>query len=227
LHLLARWIYFFVIIMIIEVMVDLQGVAGTWAMALVSELILPFTIFYGVLVERAVTGFRAVRPRYCSIYDIGFWRIERLFKNTAQAHIVLGGTPFISAILRLLGVRVGRRLFDDGCSLAEKNLVTIGDNVTLNAGSHLQCHSQEDYAFKNDHITVGSGCTIGVGALVHYGVTMGDGAVLGPDSFLMKGEEVPAHAYWGGNPAQEMRDNLSILPVRHDNNVGAALVGVR
>src|SRR5262249_45682343 len=44
----------------------------------------------------------------------------------------------------------------------------------------------------------------GVGAMVHYGVTMGDGSVLAPDSFLMKGEEVPARARWGGNPAREM-----------------------
>ncbi|HEX2804702.1 MAG TPA: hypothetical protein VHN80_00860, partial [Kineosporiaceae bacterium] len=46
-------------------------------------------------------------------------------------------------------------------------------------------------------------------AMVHYGVTMGDGAVLAPDSFLMKGEEMPPGAYWGGNPAGELRDNLA------------------
>ena len=107
-------------------------------------------------------------------------------------------------IWRLLGVRIGRRVFDDGASMAEKNLVTIGDDVTLNAGAWIQCHSQEDCAFKSDRITIGSGCTVGVGAMVHYGVTMGDGAVLAPDSFLMKGEEVPPHARWGGNPAREM-----------------------
>ena len=43
------------------------------------------------------------------------------------------------------------------------------------------------------------------GAHVHYSVTIGDGAVLDPDSFLMKGEEVPPYARWGGNPAREMR----------------------
>jgi hypothetical protein len=33
---------------------------------------------------------------------------------------------------------------------------------------------------------------------------MDERSVLGADSFLMKGEEVPAHAWWGGNPAKEM-----------------------
>ena len=58
----------------------------------------------------------------------------------------------------------------------------------------IQCHSQEDGAFKSDRTSLGAGCTLGVGAFVHYGVTMGDGAVLAPDSFLMKGEEMPPHA---------------------------------
>jgi hypothetical protein len=36
-------------------------------------------------------------------------------------------------------------------------------------------------------------------------VTIGDGVVIDPDSFLMKGEEVPPYEHWGGNPATEMR----------------------
>ena len=55
-----------------------------------------------------------------------------------------------------------------------------------------------------DYTTIGADVTLGMGALVHYGVTIGDGAVLAPDSFLMKGEEVPPRAQWGGNPAREM-----------------------
>ncbi len=91
------------------------------------------------------------------------------------------------------------------CWMTERTLVTIGDDCTFNAGSGIQCHSQEDGAFKCDNTTIGSGCTLGVGAFVHYGVTIGDGAVLAPDSFLMKGEEVPPYEHWGGNPASEMR----------------------
>ena len=111
------------------------------------------------------------------------------------------GTPFKNIIWRMLGVRVGSRVFDDGCGMTEKTFVSIGDDCTLNAGSIIQCHSQEDGAFKSDRITIGAGCTLGVGAWVHYGVTMGDGVVLAPDSFLMKGEEVTPYAEWGGNPA--------------------------
>ena len=48
--------------------------------------------------------------------------------------------------------------------MTEKTLVTIGDDATLNAGSIIQCHSQEDGAFKSDRTTIGAGGTLGVGA---------------------------------------------------------------
>ncbi len=111
------------------------------------------------------------------------------------------GTPMKSHIWRLMGVRVGRGLFDDGCFIPERGFVSIGDDCTFNVGSSLQSHSQEDGAFKSDHITIGSRCTIGTGSLVHYGVSVGDDVELGPDSFVMKGEEVPDGALWAGNPA--------------------------
>ena len=34
-------------------------------------------------------------------------------------------------------------------------MVTIGDDVTLNERVEIQCHSQEDYAFKSDRSTIG------------------------------------------------------------------------
>jgi acetyltransferase-like isoleucine patch superfamily enzyme len=62
----------------------------------------------------------------------------------------------------------------------------------------------EDGIFKSDHTVLEDGCTVGTGAFIHYGVTIGPGARLRPDSFLMKGEKVPQAADWGGNPARAM-----------------------
>jgi non-ribosomal peptide synthetase-like protein len=172
-------------------------------------------------VERAIVAFRGLRPQLCSIYDPYFWWHERLWKVPDHYLNVFNGTPFKNVIWRLLGVRLGSRVFDDGCYLTERMLTTIGDDCTLNAGSKIQCHSQEDGTFKSDRSTIGDGCTLGVGSHVHYGVTMGEGSVLAPDSFLMKGEEVPQHARWGGNPATETRD----APAPGNDDSGAALVG--
>jgi non-ribosomal peptide synthetase-like protein len=160
-------------------------------------------LVYFALLERAANGFRRLRPRNCSIYDRAFWRHERLWKLLAPALTMLDGTPFKNAFWRLLGVRIGRKVFDDGCSMPEKTLVSIGDGATLNVGSVLQAHSLEDGGFKSDHIVVERGATLDVGAFIHYGTTVGEHATVEADSFLMKGEHVAPGQRWRGNPAQD------------------------
>ncbi|MCU1652181.1 MAG: non-ribosomal peptide synthetase domain protein [Pseudonocardia sp.] len=173
---------------------------GQWAVLVAAVLTLVLVQATAILAERAARGFRRLNPRFCSIYDHYFWTHERLWKLLATP--AFNGTPFKNLLWRLLGVRIGRRVFDDGCSIPEKTLVAIGDDAILNAGSIIQCHSLEHGTFKSDHTTVGSGATVGVHAFVHYGVTMGDGSVLDADAFLMKGEEVTAQEHWQGNPAR-------------------------
>ena len=203
-HLFVRWVFFSASLLIALVAGTLLEGYGEVAVqtALIAELGL--SVAYFTLVGRATTGFRDLKPRFCSVYDRHFWRHERYWKVPSTAFIRLfNGTPFKGVIWRLLGVRVGRRLFDDGCGIVERTLVSVGNDCTLNAGSVLQGHSLEDGTFKSDHITLGDDCTLGINAFVHYGVRIGDGAVLDPDSFLMKGEEVRPHAQWRGNPATE------------------------
>ncbi|MFI1766583.1 Pls/PosA family non-ribosomal peptide synthetase [Streptomyces sp. NPDC020800] len=206
LMLFVRWLHTFALTLFGLASADLYGVVGHVVIAGYLAITLAFSTLYFVLLERCIASFRALRPRLCSIYDPYFWWHERLWKVPDHYLNIFNGTPYKALVWRLLGVRIGHRVFDDGCYLTERSLTTIGDDCTLNAGSKIQCHSQEDGTFKSDGTTVSAGCTLGVGAHVHYGVTVGDCAVLAPDSFLMKGEEVPPYARWGGNPAVDMPD---------------------
>jgi non-ribosomal peptide synthetase-like protein len=206
LFLLLRWVDVFVLTLITTVGLDLTDRYGALPVAASMVLDALFVTAVGVLVERAATGFRPMSPQQCSIYDPYFWWHERYWKLVGQPAF-FNGTPFKNLIWRVLGVRIGRRVFDDGATIPERTLVAIGDGCTLNAGIAIQAHSQEDGGFKSDRITIGAGVTLGVGSWVHYGVTMGDGTELGPDAFLMKGSEVLPGEHWGGNPAQELRDD--------------------
>ena len=204
LYLFVRWLHWFLLTVLGFAAVDLYGGEGIGAGLLIGASLmlgLGFTAGYYVLVERLVGGFRPLEPKLCSIYDPYFWWHERLWKVPDNYIQVFNGTPFKNLIWRLLGVRMGRRIFDDGAYITERTLTAIGDDCTLAAHTKVQSHSQEDGTFKSEMITIGAGCTLGVGALVHYGVSMGDGAELAADSFLMKGEEMPARSRWGGNPA--------------------------
>jgi non-ribosomal peptide synthetase-like protein len=230
LFLLVRWMFFFAVTVLYLGALDAHASMGAFALVVANVGVFFFTVAYWVSVDRLFRPLQALRPQGCSIYDRAFWRHERFWKISADTYLnAFNGTPLKNVVWRMLGVRIGRRVFDDGCFLTERTFTTIGDRSTLNAGSVIQCHSQEDGGFKSDHSVIGAGCTLGVGAFVHYGVTMGDGAVLAADSFLMKGEEVPPNANWGGNPAKKMREHSGDLQVRRitiDNNFAAELVRV-
>jgi non-ribosomal peptide synthetase-like protein len=205
LYLFVRWVHTFLLFTLGLVAVDFFGVFAEHAAAAFFAVSLGTTLVYFLLAERAVAAFQRLQPQYCSIYEPYFWWHERYWKLSMGAQLrLLTGTPFKNLASRLQGARVGHRVFDDGCGMPEPTLITIGDDCTLNNTSVIQCHSQEDSTFKSDRVTIGAGCTLGVGALVHYGTTMGDGSVLAADSFLMKGEEIPPLAQWGGNPAREI-----------------------
>jgi non-ribosomal peptide synthetase-like protein len=203
--LVTRWVGVFVFALPYLAAIELYDVVPHVVCAMLFALSLVGTGVCLSLVHRAVETLRPLRPTICSIYHPDFWMAERLWKVHPIHYLhVFDGTPFKGMVWRLMGVRVGRRVFDDGAHISDPALTTIGDETILNSRSKIQCHSQEDGTFKCDRTTIGARCTLGVSAFVLYGVTMGDGSTLAADSFLMKGEEVPSHARWGGNPAKEM-----------------------
>jgi non-ribosomal peptide synthetase-like protein len=212
--LLAQLVTLNLVVVIGTATLDLYVDDGFWVVppAVLAGLVL--SVSFQILLERAALSFRALSPRFCSIYDPYFWSHERFWKMSAGGFLGLfDGTPMKPVVWRLLGVRIGRRVFDDGSVIPEKTLVHIGDDVVLNAGSVLQAHSLEDGAFKSDHIVLGPGVTIGPRGFVHYGAVVHEGAVLDADAFLMKGQEVPAYTRWRGNPAAETHDPPLAAPV--------------
>jgi non-ribosomal peptide synthetase-like protein len=225
--LFTRWFFMFLLTVLLGMVGDFYASLGAAAIVLNFLLATVFGIAYWILIDRIVRGFKPLPVLFCSLYEPAMWRHERYWKVPSSGFLAaFAGTPFINMILRRVGVRIGRRVFNDGCGMTERSLVRIGDDCTLNEASTVQCHSQEDGTFKSDYSTLGSNVTLGTAAHVHYGVTIGDGAVIASDSFLMKGEEVPSYEHWGGNPASEMRVPAA-LQVRQDRDESrsVALVG--
>lgn len=203
LFLLTRWIGVALTLLLVWLAAFSYATFGPVAIgvfAAAAAFVLPA---YLILVERATMLFRPLRPTQCSLYVREGWMIERLWKLSWQP-VLLNGTPAKAWVWRALGVRMGRQVFDDGCAIVDRTLTTVGDRCSLNARSTIQAHSQEDAGYKSDHVTLGSGVTLGVRALVHYGCVVGDDATLEADSFLMKGSVVPPRSRWGDNPARHL-----------------------
>ena len=205
LHLIVRWLYFFGIALLVPGIAIWEVTLGAAEILVAQVLITVLTVGWFTAVDRSVRRLLLRAPKGCSIYEPIFWGHERFWKVPAPSYLLLfNGTPFKGLLLRMLGMRVGARLFDDGAAFVERPFISFGDDCTLNERSIVQNHSQEDGAFKSDYTVIGSRVTLGIGAFVHYGITIGDDAVIEADSFLMKGEEVPAGETWGANPAREL-----------------------
>jgi non-ribosomal peptide synthetase-like protein len=120
---------------------------------------------------------------------------------------MLTGTPFVCWYFRLLGAKIGRRVYMETTDLTEFDLVKIGDEATLNADCTIQTHLFEDRVMKMSTIDIAAQCTVGSAALVLYDTQMEEGASLGDLSLLMKGETLPARTRWEGIPARpELND---------------------
>ena len=169
-----------------------------------------FAIFWTWLVERAALGFGKLTPKVVLVLDGYYWYHERHWKLSGLWFLIpiLAGTPFKNILSRVQGVRLGKRVFDDGYNFNEYSLIEVGDYANLNAEGLIQAHTLEEAVFKSDYVKIGAGCTLGCATNIHYGVTMGDYVVLDPGSFVMKGEIADTDTTWRGNPARAVGDTV-------------------
>jgi len=135
------------------------------------------------------------------------WRNEllnALHEHLAEPFLVgaLTGTPFVCWYFRLLGAKIGRRVYMETTDLSEFDLVRLGDQAALNADCTIQTHLFEDRVMKMSGIDIGPRCKVGAGSLVLYDTRLEQGAALGDLSLLMKGETLPAWTSWEGIPAR-------------------------
>ncbi len=147
------------------------------------------------------------RPVTKPLWSFFVWRTELVtatYENLAVNLLLepLRGTPWLSAYLRLMGARIGKRVYLDTTDLTEFDLVAIGDDAALNDAAGLQTHLFEDRVMKVSTVTVGARATVGSLAIILYDAEIGEGAELGDLSVLMKGETLAAGTAWEGSPAR-------------------------
>ena len=102
--------------------------------------------------------FGKLSPKIVPVLDEYFWFHERVWKLTGLWFIApaFSGTPFKNLFSRLEGVRLGKKVFDDGAYFDEYTLIEIGDYTNLNAACVIQPHSLEEAVFKSDRVKIGT-----------------------------------------------------------------------
>jgi non-ribosomal peptide synthetase-like protein len=148
-----------------------------------------------------------LKPLTKPIWDVFIWKndiIEYSYNYYINPHFTTKvlGTPFALWLHRCLGTKVGKRVFTDSAEFSEFDLISIEDDVCINAETILQTHLYEDRIFKVSNIRINKGSNVGVGSIILYNTLMEENSSLGSLSLLMKGECLPANTLWAGIPAQ-------------------------
>ncbi len=163
------------------------------------------TVAVIALLKWALVG--KYRPRVEALWS-GFVRrtefLTGIYETTAVPVLLqtLAGTPMLPPLLRLFGVKIGKRCLLDTTYITEFDLVELGDDVAIGAHVSLQTHLFEDRVMKMGIVRVEDAGSIGARGIILYGATLGRYADLAPLSLVMKGESIPDGTRWIGIPAR-------------------------
>lgn len=141
------------------------------------------------------------------LWSVWMWRNEIVYEIElllmAGFTPVLQGTPLLGWYFRGMGARVGKRTCIQGYALMDPDLVTFGDDVTMEGFP--QTHLFEDRVMKLGPVTVEDGCSVGYSSCVLYNSRMRAGATLDEFSLIMKNETFLPDRTYSGLPADEVR----------------------
>ncbi|WP_461453037.1 Pls/PosA family non-ribosomal peptide synthetase [Mucilaginibacter sp.] len=139
------------------------------------------------------------------------WRSEAI-TSTYEALSVpfmldfLRGTPWLPVLMRLLGLKTGKRVFMNTTDVTEFDMVSIGDDSALNEDCGPQTHLFEDRVMKVGPIKIGCRSSIGPGTIILYDSEIGDDTRIEALSLVMKGERLAPGTDWTGSPVKPLNN---------------------
>jgi non-ribosomal peptide synthetase-like protein len=145
------------------------------------------------------------KPEQKPMWTSKVWRSEAI-TSTYEALSVpflldfMKGTPWLPIVLRLLGVKTGKRVWLNTTDITEYDMVHIGDDTALNEDCGPQTHLFEDRVMKVGPVKIGKRCSIGARSIILYDSEIGDNVNMDALSLVMKGENLQPDSNWSGSP---------------------------
>lgn len=112
------------------------------------------------------------------------------------------GTPWLPILVRLFGVKTGKRVYMNTTDITEHDMVEIGDDTALNEDCGPQTHLFEDRVMKVGKVVIGKRCSIGARSIILYDSEMGNDVHIDALSLVMKGENLQSDSNWLGSPVR-------------------------
>lgn len=110
------------------------------------------------------------------------------------------GTPFLPLFFKMMGVKMGERVYMDSTDITEFDLVSVGDYCAINLDGGPQTHLFEDRVMKMGAVRIGAYSNIGARSVILYDTEMDENCNISALSLVMKGEKLPSKTFWSGIP---------------------------
>lgn len=121
-------------------------------------------------------------------------------------------------IWKLTGAKIGKGVgigYDVYYDVHNANLITIEDDAWVAARCLILCHKRDlnsyhkydrynDLGYHKLPVVLKKGCVVGMSSIIMPGVTIGEGAIIGAGSLVVK--DVPAWTIAVGNPAKVVKE---------------------
>ncbi|RZQ60291.1 Pls/PosA family non-ribosomal peptide synthetase [Amycolatopsis suaedae] len=194
-------------VLVAAALVALHGAVGLgWTAVLAGPVLLAAGVVAAAVTTAVkwllVGRFRRVEHPLWSSF---VWRAELAdtFVEVLAVPWLVGavdGTPLLPLWLRTMGARIGRGVWLETYWLPESDLVSLGDGATVNRGCVVQTHLFHDRIMSLDGVSLDEGATLGPHGIVLPGASIGARTTVGPGSLVTRGDAVPADSRWLGNP---------------------------
>ncbi|MCC6784281.1 MAG: amino acid adenylation domain-containing protein [Planctomycetes bacterium] len=185
-----------------------HDVSGPWLwLGLAPAITLAFGLGFAVLVlamkwallGRVAAGQHALWSCWCSRWDFLYVAWGYLGRAVLEP---LDGTLLLSAYLRLMGMRIGRRvvLGPGFAHVVDPDMLVLEDDCTVD--TMFQAHSFEDRVLKIAPVRIGRGATVKRASVILYGADVGEHSEVAAHSVVMKNEELLAGQVYAGVPTR-------------------------
>jgi len=188
-----------------------------WYLVMASLLLAPAYVLFALCLmpvsalAMKLAGARTPPGVELRIADMS-WTLMRWVHYMVGSHVVrlvagtiFRGSPIWTAYLRMNGARIGRRVFINTLSIADHNLLEIGDDVVIGADVHMSGHTVEAGLLKTAPVRLASNVTIGLSSVIDIGVAAGPHCQVGALTLVPKHTRLDGHAVYVGIPARRIR----------------------
>ena len=155
-------------------------------------------------------------------YYLRWWLVTRI-QQFSGSHI-LCGSPLMVWYYKLMGAKIGQRVYLDTSVTMAFDLVTIGDDTSVGADTHILGFRVEEGLLKIAPTTIGKHCFIGIHSNIGLNTKIDDDCRIEDFTHIPDGAHLKHGTAMAGSPAKAIKITLPVDELTVNGNANAPML---